>query len=75
MHGLKEILEEARSLPVEERLLVIDSLLRTLNPPVPEIDLEWAEVAEHRLAELRSGQVKTVPGSEVFKKIQERLDK
>ncbi len=75
MHGMKEIIKEAESLPVEERALVIDSLLRTLNPPLAEIDTEWVKVAKHRLAELRSGSVKAVPGEEVFAKIQERFKK
>lgn len=75
MHGMKEIIQEAESLPVEERAMVIDSLLRTLNPPSAEIDAEWARVAKRRLAELRSGTVKTVPGAEVFAKIRERFEK
>ncbi len=75
MPGIKEIIMEAASLPVEERALVIDSLLRTLNPPIAEIDAEWAEVARRRLAEMRSGQVKAIPGNEVFAKIQERFEK
>ena len=57
MHGAKEIIKEAESLPVEERALVVDSLLRTLNPPDPNVDREWAEVARQRLEELRSGRV------------------
>lgn len=64
MHGMKEIIQEAESLPVEERAMVIDSLLRTLNPPSAEIDAEWAKVARRRLSELRSGTVKAVPGAE-----------
>ena len=75
MHGMKEIIQEAESLPVEERAMVIDSLLRTLNPPSAEIDAEWAKVAKRRLSELRSGRVKAVPGDEVFAKIRERFDK
>jgi len=66
MHGMKEIIQEAESLPVEERAMVIDSLLRTMNPPVAAIDGEWIKVAKRRLAELRSGAVKPVPGNEVF---------
>jgi hypothetical protein len=52
MHGMKEIIQEAESLPVEERAMIIDSLLRTLNPPSSEIDAEWTEVAKRRLDEL-----------------------
>jgi putative addiction module component (TIGR02574 family) len=75
MHGIKEIIQEAESLPVEERARVIDSLLRSLNPPSIEIDREWVKVAKHRLAELRSGAVKPIPGNEVFAKIRERFEK
>ena len=75
MHGIKEIIEEVESLPVEERAMVIDSLLRSLNPPSMEIDREWVELAKRRLAELRSGDVKSIPGNEVFAKIRERFEK
>ena len=75
MHGVKEIIEEAESLPVEERVIVVDSLLQSLNPSSPEIDREWVEVAKRRLSELRSGRVKPVPGHEVFTKIRERFEK
>ena len=72
---MKEIIQEAESLPIEERAIVVDSLLRTLNPPVAEIDAEWMKVAKRRLAELRSGRVKAVPGDKVFAKIRERFEK
>jgi putative addiction module component (TIGR02574 family) len=73
MHGVKEIIKEAESLPVEERTVVVDSLLRTLNSPDPEIDRQWAEVAKRRLEELRSGRVKAVPGDRVFARVRERF--
>ncbi len=75
MHGMKDIIEEAESLPIEERAMVIDSLLRSLNPPSMEIDREWAKVAKRRLAELRSGDVKPISGNEVFAKIRGRFEK
>jgi putative addiction module component (TIGR02574 family) len=75
MHGMKEIIEEAESLPIEERAVVIDSLLRSMNPSSAEIDREWVKVAKRRLAELRSGAVKPIPGNEVFAKVRERFEK
>ncbi len=75
MHGMKEIIEEAESLPVEERAMVIDSLLRSLNSSSTEIDRKWLKVAKRRLAELRSGAVKPIPGDEVFGKIRGRFEK
>lgn len=65
----KDLIEEAISLPVEERAIVVDSLLKSLNPPESDIDKKWADVAKQRLSELRSGEVKAIPGDEVFSKI------
>lgn len=75
MHRMKEIIQEAESLPIEERAIVIDSLLRSLNPTLTEIDIEWIKVAKRRLAELRSGSVKAIPGADVFIKIKDRFKK
>jgi putative addiction module component (TIGR02574 family) len=75
MHGARDIVEEAAELPVDERVILVDSLLRTLNVPNPEIDKAWAEVAESRLAELRSGRIKAVPGDQVFERIRDRFAK
>lgn len=66
---MKELIEEVASLPIEERAIVADSILRTLNPPDADIDRKWAQVAQRRLAELRSGKVKPVPGEQVFAKV------
>ncbi len=66
---IKDLINEAESLPVEERALVVDSLLRSLNPPDSKIDQRWASVAQKRLKEVRSGAVETVPGEDVFAKI------
>jgi hypothetical protein len=61
MHGIKEIIQEAKSLPVEERGV--------------KIDREWVKVAKHRLSELQLGAVKSIPGNEVFAKVRERFEK
>ncbi len=69
----KELIEQAIALPVEDRALVVDSLLRTLNPPQSEIDAQWATEAKRRLSELRSGMVAPVPGEDVFARVWERF--
>ena len=71
----KELIDDAVSLPVEERALVVDSLLRSLNQPESDIDKNWSAVAQRRLSELRSGAVEAVSGEEVFQKIWKRFDK
>jgi len=73
MHGAKQILKEAESLPVEERAAVVDSLLQTLNPPEPQIDKKWITVAKRRLTELRSGQVSPISGEKIFGNVKNRF--
>ena len=73
MLGTKEIIQEAYCLPVEDRALVIDSLLRSLNFSESFIEDKWMVVAKRRLAELRSGQVKPVPGEQVFARVRDAL--
>ena len=75
MLSTKELIEGAISLPVEERAIVLDSLLRSLNPPNEEIDQKWLVVAKRRLQELRSGKTKAIPGDEVFAKVWKRFSK
>jgi putative addiction module component (TIGR02574 family) len=70
----KELIEEVASLPVEERAIVADSILRSLNPPESDIDRKWVQVAQRRLEELRSGQVKPIPGEQVFAKVRKRFE-
>ena len=69
----KELIAEAISLPVEERAMVVDSILRSLNPTDSVIDKKWAAIAKRRIKELRSGQVKAVPGEDVFSRIWKRF--
>ena len=71
----KKLIEEALCLPVEERALIADSLLRSLNVPDADVDAKWKEVAKKRLEELRSGKVEPVPGDEVFARVSKRFAK
>jgi len=69
----KELIAEAISLPVEERAIVVDSILRSLNSPEDEIDRQWIAEAERRLDEVRTGRVKAIPGDQVFAQIRKRF--
>ena len=69
----KELIAEAISLPVEERAIVVDSILRSLNSPEDDIDRQWVAEAERRLDEVRTGRVKAIPGDEVFAQIRKRF--
>ncbi len=75
MPAAKKLIDEALSLPVEERALVADFLLKSLNMPDPAVDRKWVEIVRRRLGELRSGKVKPVPGNEVFDRVYKRFAK
>ncbi len=70
----KKFLLEALALPVDQRAELADKLLESLNGPIPEeIERAWAEEAERRVAEIKSGKVKPIPAEDVFKKIHDRF--
>jgi len=71
----KQIINEAVSLPVEERARVVETLLESFNPPDSQIDKLWAKEANRRLADLQSGRVKPIPAEEVFSNIRKKLGK
>ena len=54
MIKIQELIQESESLPIEERALVVDSLLFTLNRSDPKIDQKRAAVARKRLDEFRT---------------------
>jgi len=71
----KEIIEKVVTLPVEERALVVDSILRSLKQPRLEIDKIWGDLAKKRLAEIKSGKVIPVSGEQVFEEIWQKFEK
>jgi len=75
MGKTQDLIDDAISLPIEERALLVDSLLRSMNPSNEENDQKWAAEAKSRLEELRSGKVKSISGEEIFKKIWKRFEK
>jgi len=75
MLSTQELLNEAESLPIEDRINLADSLLKTLNTPDPSIDSEWIAVAKRRLEEIHSCKISPVPGPEVFREIREHFEK
>ena len=68
----KELIAEAISVPVEERAILVDSILRSLNPPEEDIDSQWVVEAERRLEEVHIGRVEAIPGDQVFARIRKR---
>jgi putative addiction module component (TIGR02574 family) len=75
MGKTQDLIDEAISLPLEERALLVDSLLQSMNPLSKENDQKWALEAKKRLEELRSGKVAAIPGEVVFRNIWKRFER
>jgi len=68
------LINEVISLPVEERTLVVESLLASLNQPESAVDAKWAAVAKKRLDDLLTKKTSAVDGKQVFEKIWQRFE-
>ena len=68
-----EIEQDAMQLSETERGVLVDRLVASLGDGEmsPEIEAAWIEVAEKRLADLRSGRVIGIPGDEVMAELQD----
>ena len=64
--SLPEIIEEALHLNPQERYLVIENLVLSLNQPNKEIDKVWIKESQKRLRAYKEGKAKTVSYEEVF---------
>ncbi len=68
--------EKLLSLPCEERIYLVEKLLKSLNSPSREdVDKAWAAEAEKRIDELETGEVDGIPAEQVFREIRKRLKK
>ncbi|HEV7765963.1 MAG TPA: addiction module protein [Thermoanaerobaculia bacterium] len=67
---LRKVFHEAFELPENDRATLAGLLIESLEPPPdPDVEEEWAEVAERRWREIETGAVETIPWSEVRAKL------
>ncbi|RXJ85356.1 addiction module protein [Arcobacter cloacae] len=64
--GTNEIIKEAINLKPQEKYLIIESLILSLNEPNKEIEKLWIEESEKRLEEYKNGNLETLSFEEVF---------
>lgn len=62
----KTLIDQALELPANERLLVAEKLLISLDRPDAEIDKLWAEECEDRLQAFDRGEIEAVPASQLL---------
>ena len=64
--GISEIITEAMRLKPQERYLIIEELVHSLDEPNKEIDNLWLQESIKRLAAYKSSSLKTVSYETVF---------
>lgn len=69
-----DIISELANLPIDERALIADSLLQTLNQTQPNIEQVWVKLAQERFNDINTGKVQTISAEAVFAQIDQRLD-
>ena len=68
----KELSAKIKSLPDNEKIELVDSILMQLDRPDPEIDCVWADEARKRWQAYKIGKVETVSYEQVMDKYRAR---
>jgi putative addiction module component (TIGR02574 family) len=71
-----KIVSDALSLPPRSRAKLAERLLESLeDPKQKEIDRLWADEVEDRIDAYERGELKAIPGQEVFRRLKPRKKK
>jgi putative addiction module component (TIGR02574 family) len=64
----KTLIEQARALPPQERIELVEDVLDSLDRPDPELDRLWAHEAGDRLSAYRRGELPAKALSDIIAK-------
>ncbi len=67
-----DLLTIIESLPIDIKTELVEKILASMHPLNKEVDEEWMKAAEDRVDEIKAGNVKLIPGDEVFDEIREK---
>lgn len=70
-----ELADMVDSLPIDMKLELIDRLLKSISPTNKDVEEAWKDEVERRIDEVERGEVKLIPGEEVFARMRERYNK
>jgi putative addiction module component (TIGR02574 family) len=72
---LSELLEKALALSTQDRGLLIDRLIASLDeePAEEAVEAAWDEEIKRRVDDIRSGRVETLPGEKLLSRLKARL--
>ena len=60
------LIEKALELKPQDKILLIEALVTSLDKPDPAISKIWVQEAEARLKAYREGKTKGIPAEEIF---------
>ena len=72
---VSEVLEKALALSTQDRGLIIDRLIESLdNEPAEEgVGAAWSNEIKRRVEEIQSGNVEMIPGEQVLRELAEEF--
>jgi putative addiction module component (TIGR02574 family) len=72
---VSKVLERALALSTQDRGLIINRLIESLDdgPAEEGVEEAWAEEINNRVDEIRSGKAEMIPGDEVRRRLAARL--
>lgn len=73
MQTVEELVAAAKELPAIQREELCEKIAGSLDGPLSADESAWADVAERRAEELRSGKVRGVTADESLAKARSRL--
>jgi putative addiction module component (TIGR02574 family) len=69
--AVERLKAQAGKLSAEERAELAYFLLRSLDPEAEDVKAEWLVLAEHRMSDVRAGQVTGIPAEDVLNSLPE----
>ncbi len=72
---VSELLEKVLALSAQERGLIIDRLIESLDdePAEEGVENSWSDEIQRRVDDIRLGRVEMIPGEEVHRRLLARL--
>jgi putative addiction module component (TIGR02574 family) len=71
---VKDLLEQAKSLSEDERILLADLLYAESSLTMEEWEAAWLDECERRLAEYEEGEVEAMNSEEVFARLKSQYN-
>jgi Putative addiction module component len=71
---VEKLTEAVPSLSSDARALLVDRLVESLDPLIDDdVRASWVKESMHRLDEVRSGKLKTIPADQVIIRVRDQL--